>query len=94
MAIIQIPGPLRKYTENNKKFETDEQDADSALKSLVKQYPQLKNILFDEEGSLQLSLHIFLNEKDIRSLQGLETPLKHDDTLIIVMGISGGCISH
>jgi hypothetical protein len=89
MATIRIPEPLRKYTTNNKKFLTHERDAGSALNGLTKQYPQLEDILFDDEGLLQLSLHIFLNKKDIRSLQGLETPFELEDTLVNVMSISG-----
>jgi len=90
MAIIRIPEPLRKYTDNQKKIETHVASVGSALIKLTEQFPELHDFIFNDQGLLQQSIHIFLNKKDIRCLQGFDTPLNAEDTLIIVMGISGG----
>jgi molybdopterin synthase sulfur carrier subunit len=90
MSKVRIPQPLRKYAEGQKAIESRGETAGAALRELTSKYPQLADFIFLDAKSLQLSIHVFLNETEIRSLQGLDTPLAPEDTLILVMGISGG----
>ena len=61
-----------------------------ALKELTDQYPALHPHLFSEEGELRAFVNLFLNDEDIRHLQGQATPLKEGDRLMILPSIAGG----
>jgi len=90
MSVIQIPEPLRKYSQGQKSFESKGETVGQALDELTNHYPQLKNYIFLGDMSLRLSIHIFLRCTEIRSLRGLETPLSSSDILIVVTELSGG----
>jgi molybdopterin synthase sulfur carrier subunit len=58
--------------------------------SLDAAYPGLKNRLCDEKGDLRRFVNIYVNEEDIRFLNGKETSLKDGDEVSIVPAIAGG----
>ncbi|MFM8489941.1 MAG: MoaD/ThiS family protein [Bacteroidota bacterium] len=90
MATVIIPTPLRKFTENNARLETDADTVQSALRSLSEKYPDLRRHLFDEAGNIRPFLNIFVGEDDIRDRNQGETPLDSNAVLSIVPAIAGG----
>jgi adenylyltransferase/sulfurtransferase len=60
------------------------------MDDLITHYPALRPHLFSGEGELRPFVNLFLNEDDVRHLQGVETPLKESDRLMIVPSIAGG----
>jgi len=56
----------------------------------VSLYPALKQHLFSEDGELRAFVNLFLNEEDIRHLQGINTPVSERDRLILIPSIAGG----
>ena len=90
MNQINIPTPLRPYTEGQKKVQVEGETVGMAIKDLAKRYPGLKHHLFNEEDKLRPYVNIFLNQEDIRLLDGENTPLVEGDRLMIVPSIAGG----
>ncbi|MFM7153911.1 MAG: MoaD/ThiS family protein [Bacteroidota bacterium] len=90
MATVIIPTPLRKFTENNARLETDADTVQSALRSLSEKYPDLRRHLFDDAGNIRPFLNIFVGEDDIRDRNQGETPLDSNAVLSIVPAIAGG----
>lgn len=91
MPTVRIPTPLRQYTDNQSSVAVEGKTAGDALNQLSEQYPQLRQQLF-EDGRLRSFVNVFLNEEDIRYLDGEETALAEDDTLMIIPSIAGGRI--
>lgn len=60
------------------------------LKELVLKYPKLKNELFNKNSELTEYLCIFVNDKPMSALKGLNTKLKDGDEILFFMPISGG----
>lgn len=60
------------------------------LAELVEKYPALKDEIFHENGSLQDRVHVFLNGRDVRYLDGLDTVVKEGDELRIFPPVGGG----
>ena len=89
MPTIRIPTPLRQYTQNQSAVAVEGDTAGAALEQLAQQYPQLRQHLF-ENGKLRSFVNVFLNEEDIRYLDGEETELAQNDTLMIIPSIAGG----
>jgi molybdopterin converting factor small subunit len=89
-SILRIPTPLRPYTGGKAEIEVIGDTVAAALESLTDQYPSLQPHLFDREGNLRAFVNLFLNEEDIRHLQGVATPLEEGDRLMLIPSIAGG----
>lgn len=89
MATIRIPTPLRPYTGNNGKITVDGSTVGMALADLTTQFPDLRPHLF-EGDTLRSFVNVYLNEEDVRYLQGSETAVSPTDTLMIIPSIAGG----
>jgi molybdopterin converting factor small subunit len=90
MTTIRVPTPLRPYTGGAKEVEVSGETVKEALGDLVQHYPDLKRHLFDDAGALRAYVNVFLNDDDVRTLQGEATPLKAGDRLMIIPSIAGG----
>ena len=89
MATIRIPTPLRPYSGGNSAVTVSGDTVGEALDNLTQQHPQLRNHLFEGE-ELRSFVNVYLNKEDVRGLQGSQTALKADDTLMIIPSIAGG----
>lgn len=90
MTAVRVPTPLRPYTEGQKEIEVEADTVGGALHSLAETYPGLEKHLFDDEGKLRSYVNVFVNEDDVRGLDGEDTPLGADDQVTIVPSIAGG----
>ncbi|HWQ84856.1 MAG TPA: ubiquitin-like small modifier protein 1 [Anaerolineales bacterium] len=90
MPTLKIPTPLRPYASGQGEFTVQAETVAEALDELVSQHPALKQHLFAETGELRAFVNLFLNEEDIRHLQGVQTPLGERDKLILIPSIAGG----
>ncbi len=87
---VRIPTPLQKLTNNQAEVQCEAQDVDALLSGLEKQYPGIKERLCDAEGKLRRFVNVYVNEEDIRFLQGQQTALKAGDDVSIIPAIAGG----
>jgi molybdopterin converting factor small subunit len=90
MAWVNIPLPLRRYANGERAVVTNAKTVGGALASLRDTYPQLENIILDEHHGFGSIVQLFLNGVHVRDLQGPDTPLRANDTLTIVLAITGG----
>jgi len=91
MAVkIKIPTPLQKLTGNKAEFISEGGDIRELIENLEKEYPGLKERLYDKEGKLRRFINIYVNEEDVRFLQRDATPLKDGDEVSIIPAIAGG----
>ena len=90
MPNLKIPTPLRPYAGGQSTLNLPGNQVSNVLEAAVKEYPQLEKHLFNEENQLRPFINLFLGEDNINQLQGLNTELKEDDTLLIIPSIAGG----
>ncbi len=90
MPKLRIPTPLRAYTGGQSEVPVQGGTVAEALDSLAALYPTLKPHLFNGSGELRPFVNLFLNEDNVRDLQGAETRLDEEDRLIIIPSIAGG----
>jgi molybdopterin synthase sulfur carrier subunit len=90
MIKVRIPTPLRPLTKGQGEVESTATTITDMIGSLDAAYPGLKNRLCDEHGDLRRFVNIYVNEEDIRFLNGKETSLKDGDEVSIVPAIAGG----
>ena len=92
MAIsVLIPSPMRRFTEDHDTVTFESASTvDDLLQQLVAKFPDTKRPLRDDTGSIRRSVNIYVNDEDIRFLQGKDTALKDGDNISIVPAIAGG----
>jgi sulfur-carrier protein len=61
-----------------------------ALRDLAERYPGTRDQLFSPEGELNRYVNIYLNDEDVRVLDGLETTAEDGDTVVILPAMAGG----
>ena len=91
MPVLRIPTPLRAYTNGQSNINVAGANISEALTDLTAQYPTIKPHLFNEGGDLRPFVNLFIGENNIKDLQGVSTPIKDDDKLVLIPSIAGGC---
>ena len=92
MPTLRIPTPLRPYADGASEILVDTGSVAAALDKLIAEYPALGVHLFTEEGELPAFVNLFLNDEDVRHMNGIETALGEDDQLMIIPSIAGGIL--
>tara|TARA_B100001175_G_scaffold146867_2_gene124596 strand:+ start:15399 stop:15683 length:285 start_codon:yes stop_codon:yes gene_type:complete len=94
MAIkILIPTPLRPSVNQQTELMVDvDGDVNTIIGSLVESYPKLKVYLVDDSGTLRKFVNFYINDTDIRDLDGEKTVLSDGDCISIVPAIAGGAV--
>ncbi len=90
MPLIKIPPVLRASTGGEKEVSAQGSDVGSVLRSLADAHPETKGQLFGEDGALNRYVNVYLNDEDVRVLDGLETPVQESDMLVILPAMAGG----
>jgi molybdopterin synthase sulfur carrier subunit len=91
MAVkVLIPTPLQKLTRDQATVECDGNNIAELLESLEQNCPGIKARLCDDKGELRRFVNFYVNNEDIRFLQGAETPLQSGDEVSIIPAIAGG----
>jgi MoaD family protein len=91
MSTLRIPTPLRPYTEGQSEVQVSVNNVAEAINELLKRYPALRPHLYNDQEQLRSFVNLFVNDDDIRNLDGVQTPLKDGDRLMILPSIAGGC---
>lgn len=88
---IYLPTPLRKHAGGAREIIVTGKTIREVFAGLKETYPALAEQLWDEEASnLKKYLNVFLNDENIRSLQGPDTPVQENDSISVIPAIAGG----
>jgi molybdopterin converting factor small subunit len=84
---VNIPSPLRSYTNQQRAVEIEGGTVDEALALLDRRYPGFRFRIIDERNQIRQHIKIFVNRDQITRL---DAPLRPDDVLHIICALSGG----
>ncbi len=87
---VYIPGPFRVATNNASKLEGYGEDVGEVLKDVSRRFPGIKALIFDSKGEVADHVCVFVNGRDIATLQNNETKVDEGDEVSIVPAMSGG----
>ena len=91
MAVrILIPSPFRSYVGNADFIELEGKTVGELLTTLTQHHPELKPHLFAANGKVRPFVSVFLNQDEIRGLQGLDTPVTPKDVIQLAPAVAGG----
>ncbi len=90
MATVRIPPVLRPSAGGEKEVEAPGETVGEVLRSLAAAHPDTEGQLFGPDGGLNRYVNVYLNDEDVRVLDGLDTAVKEGDTLVILPAMAGG----
>ena len=90
MATVRIPKVLQAHTGGEPEFEAAGANVGEVLRALTAAHPDTQAQLFGEEGELNRYVNVYLNDEDVRVLDGLDTQVGPGDTLVILPAMAGG----
>jgi len=90
MSKVKIPPVLRAQTGGESLVEVGGGDVGSVLRELAGVHPGVTSQLFDDAGELNRYVNVYLNDEDVRLLDGLATAVSDADTVVILPAMAGG----
>jgi molybdopterin synthase sulfur carrier subunit len=90
MATVRIPPVLRPKTGGSSEVDAAGDNVGEVLRALTAAHPDTSAQLFDAEGELNRYVNVYLNDEDVRVLDGLETSVKDSDSVVILPAMAGG----
>lgn len=87
---VRIPTPLQKLANGQSEVQVEGKTVKEVLANLERKHPGFKERLYDEKGVLRRFINIYVNDEDIRFLEGETTAVKEGQDVSIVPAIAGG----
>ncbi len=87
---VNLPTILRQHTGGAKRVEASGATVGEVFRSLGADYPKLVEQLTDPDGKLPVFVNVFLDDEDIRYLDGLETAIDSGSDITILPAVAGG----
>jgi MoaD family protein len=90
MPTLRIPALMKFYVENQTEVPLRGATVADILNDLVTRFPAIKTHIMDNNGDLRRYVNLFINDANIKDLDGLNTTVQEDDRVILLPSISGG----
>ena len=90
MATVRIPPVLRQKTGGQAEVEAGGGNVGEVLRSLTGEFPDTEAQLFGEDGELNRYVNVYLNDEDVRVLDGLATAVSERDSVLTLPPMAGG----
>jgi adenylyltransferase/sulfurtransferase len=90
MPLLRIPSLMKFYVDNQTEITVTGETVGAAMRDLFVRYPAIQTHLMDANGEPRRYVNLFVNAENIKTLNGLDTPLQEGDKIILLPSISGG----
>jgi sulfur-carrier protein len=90
MPTVKIPPVLRARTGGESEIAVAGATVGEVLHALANAHPDTREQLFSDDGELNRYVNVYLNDEDVRVLDGLETGVSDSDTVVILPAMAGG----
>ena len=90
MSIVRVPPVLRAEAGGAREVEASGANVRELLEDLSTRLPELGSRVYDD-GELQSFVNVYVDGEDVRTRDGLETPVHDSSTVILLPAMAGGC---
>jgi molybdopterin synthase sulfur carrier subunit len=90
MAKIRIPPVLRASVGGEREVTAEGDTIEAVLRSLIAAHPDTEPQIFGADGDLNRYVNVYLNDEDVRVLDGLQTAVGAGDSLVNLPAMAGG----
>ena len=91
MSSVRIPPVLREAVGGNRTVSASGATVAEVLGDLFVRYPALRERV-TTDGELSPFVNVYVNDRDVRYREGLETAVDDDDTVILLPAMAGGAV--
>lgn len=89
-ATVRIPTTMRPLTGGEKQVSVDAGTLSEVIASLEAAHPGMRERLLDDDGSLRKFVNVFVDDDDVRYLDGLDTAVADGIQVSIIPAVAGG----
>ncbi len=89
-VLVRIPTPLQQLEGGKKEINVSGETVSNISEQLEKEAQGIKDRLLDENGEIRRFVNVYVDEEDIRFLDGLSTPVAEDSEVSIIPAVAGG----
>jgi molybdopterin converting factor small subunit len=89
MATVRLAPVLRSSAGGAKQVSAEGSTLGEVLSDLYQRFPALKEQIQPEE-EISRFINVYVNDQDVRYLQGLQTSVASGDTVILLPAMAGG----
>jgi adenylyltransferase/sulfurtransferase len=93
MATLLIPAALRPFTGRKSEIKEAGKTVGQVINALTNEYPDLIPHIYDPDTQVRSFINVFVGETNVKKLQGMDTPIGPDDTVMLVPAIAGGMLA-
>ena len=90
VVTVHLTGPLRPYSGGARELSIAASTVKAVLEELERSQAALYRNLCDETGAVRRHLNVFVNDDNIRDLDGVDTVLAPRDVVTFLPAVSGG----
>jgi len=87
---VSVPTVLRTLTGGQSKVEVEAATVGEAIDALEKAHPGLRSRVLEDDGSIKRFMNVFVDDDDVRYLQGLDTKVADGANVTIFQAVAGG----
>ncbi len=88
---VRIPTVLRPRTGGRATVTADGETVADVIRGVDRDHPGFASVVFEESGELKRFINVFLDDEDVRYLQGVGTPVPEGSEIVILPAVAGGC---
>ena len=89
-AKVRIPLPFRSLTQGKAVVEAEGSTLWEVIETLEEYFPGIKAKLCEDDSNLKKNINIYVNQKDIRYLDGKDSSIRDGDQITLLPAASGG----
>ena len=87
---VRIPTPLRPFVENASVLDAEAATVGAALEQIGERHPGFLQRIVVADGELRPYVNVFVGSENVRSFEGLDTPVSDGDVVSIIPAVAGG----
>ena len=87
---VKIPTQLRTLTDGSDEVPADGATVAEIIENLESRHPGIRARLLDESGALRRFVNVYLEDEDVRFLDGIGTMVPDGAKISIIPAVAGG----
>jgi len=89
-VLVKIPAALQKWTRQQSEVHAEGGTVQAVLADLERCFPGMQAQLCDDQGAIRKFINLYVNDEDVRFLEGTQTTVNDGDALAIIPAVAGG----
>jgi molybdopterin synthase sulfur carrier subunit len=87
---LKVPTQLRQLTGGAAELDVEAASIRELLEKVGGDHPELLERVLDEGGEIRRFVNLYVGDEDVRFLDGIDTPLKDGEVVVILPAVAGG----